>query len=145
MKLTTRGRYGLRFLLDLAMNFGHGPILLRDIALRQNISEKYLWQLVPALKNAGLVSTVRGAHGGYMLAKFPKEITLKDIVSTLEGPIVLVDCVDNDAICGRSGECIAQVIWKEVSQSISKIFEEYTLADMVNMANKKLKPLDYTI
>lgn len=132
MKLTTKGRYGLRLMLDLAAHEGQGAILLKDIAQRQNLSEKYLWSLIAPLKSAGFVRSLRGAKGGYMLAKTPAEITLKDIVAILEGNLCLVDCVYDNDFCVRREQCISHTIWCELSQKISDLFENITLASMLN-------------
>lgn len=131
MKLTTKGRYGLRLMLDLAMREGAGPILLKDIASRQNLSEKYLWSLVAPLKAGGYLRSMRGAKGGYMLAKSADEITLKDIVTTLEGNLCLVDCVYDDNFCNRSTNCISHCVWRDISAQVSAIFENITLASML--------------
>lgn len=131
MKLTTKGRYGLRLMLDLALHEGQGAILLKDIAQRQNLSEKYLWSLIAPLKAAGFVRSMRGAKGGYMLTKTPAEITLKDIVTTLEGNLCLVDCVCDSDFCDRRAQCISHTVWREISDSIAVIFERLTLATML--------------
>lgn len=145
MKLSTKGRYGTRLMLDLAMHFGQGPIFLREIASRQEISEKYLWQLIPPLKNAGLVSSTRGAHGGYILAKPPARITIKDIVSVLEGAICLVECVDNPSSCKRADTCASRDIWNETAVNILKTLASYTLEDMVEKQKRKSKAFAYAI
>jgi Rrf2 family protein len=139
MKLSTRGRYGVRLMLDLALHYGEGPILLKDIAQRQEISEKYLWQLINPLKTTGLVNSLRGAHGGYVLGKSPEAISIKVILQVLEGPLCLVDCVDNPAICGRSLSCISRDIWGEASKNMQQTLEDTTLAAMVERQKEKLK------
>jgi len=139
MKLSTRGRYGVRLMLDLALHYGEGPILLKDIAERQGISEKYLWQLINPLKTTGLVNSLRGAHGGYVLGKSPEAISLKAILQILEGPLCLVDCVDNPALCDRSLSCISRDIWGEASKSMQQTLEDTTLAAMVERQKDKLK------
>ncbi|MFA5363499.1 MAG: Rrf2 family transcriptional regulator, partial [Candidatus Omnitrophota bacterium] len=145
IKLSTKGRYGVRIMLDLALHFGQGAVFLKDIAQRQDISEKYLWQLIYSLKNAGLISSTRGAHGGYVLTKPPEEITLKEIVSVLEGPDCLVDCVRDSSSCKRSQECIAREIWEEVAKQLLQTLESFTLAKMVEKQNKKKDSIAYTI
>jgi Rrf2 family protein len=132
-------------MLDLALHFGQGAVFLKDIAQRQDISEKYLWQLIYSLKNAGLISSTRGAHGGYVLTKPPEEITLKEIVSVLEGPDCLVDCVRDSSSCKRSQECIAREIWEEVAKQLLQTLESFTLAKMVEKQNKKKDSIAYTI
>jgi Rrf2 family protein len=139
MKLSTRGRYGVRLMLELALHYGEGPILLRDIAERQGISEKYLWQLINPLKTTGLVNSLRGAHGGYVLGKAPEAISLKAILQILEGSLCLVDCVDNPALCKRSLSCISRDIWGEASKNMQQTLEDTTLAAMVERQKEKLK------
>ncbi|MEI8172675.1 MAG: Rrf2 family transcriptional regulator [Deltaproteobacteria bacterium] len=145
MKLSTRGRYGVRLMLDLAEHYGNGPIYLKDIAQRQEISEKYLWQLVPPLKSAGLITTVRGAKGGYYLSKSPKDINLMDIIKILEGPLFLVDCVDNPAVCERAHTCITREVWEEVSQKIGEILMSITLESLVERQRSKTQDAAYYI
>lgn len=137
MKLTTKGRYGLRLMLDLAMHEGSGPILLKDIADRQNLSEKYLWSLIAPLKSAGYVRSLRGAKGGYMLAKHADEITLKDIVTTLEGSLCLVDCVCDANFCNRRDNCISHCVWRDISAKMTSIFENITLTSMLDNYSQK--------
>ena len=129
MKLSTKSRYGTRLMLELAIRAAEGFILLGDIARSQKISEKYLWQLASSLKAAGLVNAQRGVKGGFTLAKPAKDITVKDIVSVLEGKIALVDCAD----CNKE-ECITSDIWKEASGAIEKVFLSYRLSDMAQKA-----------
>ena len=131
MKLSTRGRYGVRIMLELALHFGEGPVLLKDIAERQAISEKYLWQLINPLKSMGLIKSIRGARGGYVLARDPAEINLREILRILEGSLCLVDCVDDPAACDRSESCITREIWSETSKNISQSLESMTLGKMV--------------
>ena len=131
MKLSTKGRYGVRLMLDLALHNGEGPVLLKDIARRQGISEKYLWNLINPLKTVGFVKSIRGAHGGYKLAKNPAEISLRDIMQVLEGPLCLVDCVEDPSACERSPSCITRDVWCEASQNFLKTLEAMTLEKMV--------------
>ena len=126
-------------MLELALHYGEGPILLKDIAERQGISEKYLWQLINPLKTTGLVNSLRGAHGGYVLAKAPEAISLKAILQILEGSLCLVDCVDNPALCERSLSCISRDIWGEASKNMQQTLEDTTLAAMVERQKEKLK------
>ena len=131
MKLSTKGRYGVRLMVDLALHNGERPVLLKDIARRQGISEKYLWNLINPLKTFGFVQSIRGAHGGYKLAKDPSEISVKDIMQVLEGPLCLVDCVESPESCERSPSCITRDVWCEASQSFLKTLEAMTLEKMV--------------
>jgi len=137
MKLSTRGRYGVRLMLDLALNAGKGPVLLREIARRQEISEKYLWQLINPLKAAGMIHSLRGAHGGYVLAKKPSDINLREILTVLEGNLCLVDCVANPSGCDRSSACITRDVWNEVSKGFLQTLEGMTLEKMVEGHVKK--------
>lgn len=121
----------MRIMLDLALHNGQGPVLLRDIAQRQGISEKYLWNLINSLKSVGFVHSIRGAHGGYRLAKEPSEISLKDIMRVLEGSLCLVDCVENPSTCDRSSSCITRDVWCEASRNFIKTLESMTLEKMV--------------
>jgi Rrf2 family protein len=117
-------------MIDLAIHYGEGPILLKDIAQRQGISEKYLWHIVNPLKVSGLISSLRGAKGGYLLAKPPKEINVKDVMGVLEGSLCLVDCVDNPSICERAGSCISRDLWGETSVNLLRTLESTTLAHL---------------
>ena len=137
MKLSTRGRYGVRLMLDLALHYGEGPIFLKDIAERQGISGKYLWQLINPLKTTGLVSSTRGAHGGYVLGKAPESISVKEILQILEGSLCLVDCVDDPSFCERSSFCISRDIWREASKNLQQTLENTTLAAMVSRQKEK--------
>jgi Rrf2 family protein len=145
MKLSTKGRYGTRLMVDLALHHGEGPILLKEIAERQEISEKYLWQLISPLKNAGLINSTRGAHGGYNLAKPPAQITLKEIVVTLEGPMCLVECVDTPSVCSRSDTCVSRDVWHEVSEKILQTLESITLEYLVEKQKSKAEAFTYVI
>ncbi|MBI4733650.1 MAG: Rrf2 family transcriptional regulator [Rubrobacteridae bacterium] len=113
MKLSTKSRYGTRAMLDIALNCEQGPVHLRDLADRQGLSMKYLEQIVPSLKAAGLIRSIRGANGGYKLAKDPSKITLLSIVEALEGVLVPVECVGDPQLCSRAPECAVHDIWKE--------------------------------
>jgi Rrf2 family protein len=131
MKISTKGRYGLRVLLDIAAHQEKGPVILRDISARQAISEKYLWQVINPLKAAGLVNSTRGAKGGYVLAKAPGDITLLEIVSILEGPVSVVDCVDTPDKCDRSGACVTRGVWGKIERAIKESMAKITLKEIV--------------
>jgi Rrf2 family protein len=132
-------------MLDLALRYGEGPVFLKAIAKRQDISEKYLWQLIFPLKRAGLIISSRGAHGGYELSRAPKEITLKDIVCVLEGSVCLVDCVESPNSCKRSGFCVTRDIWAILSENVLNTLKSFTLEEMVNRQKKKNKFINYSI
>jgi Rrf2 family protein len=130
MKLSTRGRYGARFMLDLAMHYGNGPVLLREVSERQEISIKYLEQLIPSLRAAGLVKSTRGPNGGYHLTKPSSEITLYDVIKTLEGPLAITECVEDPAFCHRSSTCATHELWAEVSGKIVEVLSSVTLEEI---------------
>ncbi|OGC40048.1 hypothetical protein A2Y85_03665 [candidate division WOR-3 bacterium RBG_13_43_14] len=131
MKISSRMRYGLRMLIELAANYGKKPVLLRNIAKCEGISKKYLEQIVITLKVAGIVGAIRGAKGGYYLLKPPEKITLKKIFSTLEGSFKPVECIDHPAVCGLQKDCPTKPLWEELSQAIEKVFDKKTLADLL--------------
>lgn len=139
MKLSTRGRYGLRLMLDLAEQFGKGPVALNDIARRQEISERYLLHLIPPLKKAGLVVAVRGAQGGYALSRHPRGINLYEIVSAEEGPSCLVACVGSGGDCRRVVTCIARAVWAEASRRVIKTLSSFSLEAMSRLERKARK------
>ncbi|MGA2401942.1 MAG: Rrf2 family transcriptional regulator [Syntrophobacteraceae bacterium] len=145
MKLSTKGRYGVRLMFDLALHEGDGLLTLKDIAARQEISEKYLSNLIPLLKNAGLVHSVRGSHGGYTLARPPREITLKDILLVLEGSMCLVDCTEKPLLCQRSEDCLVRDIWSEVTGKMLATLESFTLEELVERQMRKKTVLSYNI
>jgi Rrf2 family protein len=124
-------------MLELAMNSGQGPMPLRDLASRQEISAKYLEQLLIPLKGAGLVKSVRGARGGYMLAKDPTEIDLYEIVRSLEGPLAPVECVQDPQYCDRVGGCTVHLVWGEMGTMLVDFLSNMSLADMVERQKEK--------
>jgi Rrf2 family protein len=134
-------------MLDLALHGQDGAVSLSDVARRQAISEKYLWQVVNPLKSAGLVAVTRGSKGGFMLISDPSLITLKDIVDAVEGESVLVDCVATPESCERSGTCVMQSVWQEVSQKISEAMQSVTLQSIVERQKLLQRDvgLDYVI
>jgi len=137
MKISTKIRYGTRAMLELASHYGEGPIELKEIAKRESISVKYLEQVIVPLRTAGLVKSVRGSKGGYSLAKPPSEICLNDLIEILEGPLNLIECLNDSKICQRIPYCVTRDIWKEVSDAIQGIFHSVTLQDMVNRRKEK--------
>jgi Rrf2 family transcriptional regulator, cysteine metabolism repressor len=131
LKLSTRSRYGLRLIFELGLNYGKGPLLLKEIAKREDISERYLGQLVIPLRNAGLIDSVRGANGGYLLKKSPAEISIKDIIETLEGDLSLVDCVKGDSSCSRLSFCATRAVWVSLAEKIKQALGASTLEDLL--------------
>jgi len=132
MKISTKGRYGLRILLDLARNDGEEPRMIADICKAQNLSEKYVGRLILKLRNAGMLRSVRGARGGYKLKRMPKHITLLEIIETMEGAISIVDCVSCPAKCKNSPRCAARQIWSELNAKLRAALEEITLQDVLD-------------
>ena len=124
-------------MLELACHYGEGPIELKEIAKRENISLKYLEQVIVPLRTAGLVKSARGSKGGYFLAKPPSEVYLTDLVQILEGPLNLIECLNDPKVCQKVPYCVTRDIWKEVSDAIDRIFHSVTLGDMVQRKNKK--------
>ena len=136
MKLSTKGRYGVAAMFDLAMHYGQGPISLRSIAKRQLISEQYLEQLIGALRKAGYVKSIRGAQGGYALVKDPSKISVGDVIEAMEGPITPVDCLLEEAngkiSCNRVEICMTRGVLLRVRDSITSVLDSVTLADLCN-------------
>ncbi|OPA80412.1 transcriptional regulator [Paenibacillus selenitireducens] len=124
MKISTKGRYGLTIMMELAAKFGDGPISLKSIAEKNQLSEHYLEQLVAPLRNAGLVKSIRGAYGGYILAKEPEQITAGDVIRVLEGPISPVDFTEEDDPAKRD-------LWLRIRDGIAEVLDSTTLADLI--------------
>ncbi len=140
MKLSTRGRYGTRALLELALHYGEGLVLLKDIAQRQQISLSYLEHLITPLITGGIVRSTRGARGGVLLAKPPEEIKLSEVIQLLEGSIAPVECVNDPRICSRSSFCVTRDIWSELKEAMNGILESTTLQDLVERQKRKEQP-----
>jgi Rrf2 family protein len=126
-------------MVALALNYGKSPVFLKDIAKRENISEKYLSLIIIPLRGIGLVNSVRGAHGGYNLTKEPSQITLKEIVDVLEGDCSLVHCVKAPSSCPRVRICASHDIWAIIGEKISEILSSMTLDMLIKMSQKKAK------
>jgi Rrf2 family protein len=137
MKLSTRARYGVRLMVALAFNYDKGPVFLKDVAKGENISEKYLSLIIIPLRRTGLVNSIRGAHGGYLLAKDPSQITMKEIIDVLEGDCSLVDCVRNPSTCPRVPICASHDIWEIIGGKISETLNSVTLDMLVKMNQEK--------
>lgn len=130
MKISTKGRYAIKLMLDLATYYNGEPVKIKDIARRQHISDKYLEQIVAILNKASLVKSVRGARGGYMLYASPENYTVRQILETVEGSLVPADCVgDNAAYCENRSMCVSVLIWEKLDQAIQDVLEGITLAD----------------
>jgi Rrf2 family protein len=137
IKLSTKGRYGVRAMVDLAERHGEGPVLVRSIAERQAVSSKYLHALLASLKAAKLVRSVRGSGGGYALARAPAEINLYEILEALEGPLSVVDCVLDETVCDRASHCATRDVWCELSDVIVKMLSRITLDDLLDRQRAK--------
>ncbi|HOF32593.1 MAG TPA: Rrf2 family transcriptional regulator [Spirochaetota bacterium] len=145
MKLSTRSRYGVRLLTELALEYQKGPVQLGIISKREGISEKYLGQLIIQMKGTGFITSSRGKNGGYMLAKKPKDITLREIVEKLEGDICLVDCTKDNTECDRSTFCITREIWKKLSDDMASSLEKINLQTLVDRIRKSKNYPEYQI
>lgn len=131
MKISTRGRYALRLMLDIAMNDAADPVRLKETAERQAISVKYLEQIISRLVRAGFVKSIRGPQGGYRLTKTPKEYTVGMILRRVEGNMAPVACLEDDAVsCERQRQCVTLRIWRELDEAIHSVLDKYTLADL---------------
>lgn len=131
MKISTKARYGLRAMLELAIHYGEGPVMMQSIADSQGVSRKYLDTIFTSLKNAGLVHSRRGIGGGHVLTRDPEKVHLGEILRAIEGPISLVDCVSDPAVCERSHRCVTRDVWSEVSGAIENVLDKITLAELV--------------
>ncbi len=137
MKLSTRGRYGTRALLDLALHRGEKPVPLKDIAQRQDIPLQYLEHLITPLIAGGIVWSTRGARGGVSLARPPEEIKLSEVIGLLEGSIAPVECVNDPKYCSRSDFCVTRDIWGELKKVMDGVLESTTLQDLVERQKRK--------
>lgn len=138
MKISTRGRYALRMMLDIAVNNNGEPIRLKDISKRQGISDKYLEQIISILNKAGFVRSIRGPQGGYMLNREPKEYTVGMILRLTEGSLAPVACLDyepND--CERRNECVTLILWEKLNDAIKSVVDNITLQDLVQWQMEK--------
>lgn len=140
MKISTKGRYALRIMIDLAMHPDEGPIRVKDIAARQNISEKYLEQIISMFNKAGYVKSVRGAQGGYLLTQSPKEYTVGMILRLAEGSIAPVSCVEDSAEeCEKKGACVSAMLWQKMNDAVNEVVDNTTLQDLADWQNDIIK------
>ena len=144
MKLSTRTRYGIRAVVELAGKYGEGPVQIKSIAEHQGISVKYLEQLMATMKSAGIVRSFRGSKGGYKLTKAPREIKLSEVCKVLEGEVITTQCVENESLCDRSVDCVTRKLWSEVQAAIENVLDSRTLQDLVDMAGDE-QGLNYQI
>ncbi|MFR2301857.1 MAG: RrF2 family transcriptional regulator, partial [Clostridium paraputrificum] len=131
MKLSTKGRYGVKAMVELAINYGGAPLSIKTISKRQNISEYYLEQLFSPLRKAKLITSIRGAQGGYVLSREPKDITVAEIMYVLEGPIEIAECIDGVS-CDNLDCCATRLLWAKIKNSIDDVMKSVTLQDIVN-------------
>ena len=144
MRISTRGRYALRLMLDLATNYTGKPIRLKDVAKRQEISDKYLEQIISILNKAGFVRSVRGPQGGYFLTRKPEEYTAGMILRLTEGSLSPVDCLDEGAEnCPRQESCVTFILWKQLDDAIRGVVDKVTLQDLVDWSH--VQGQDYCI
>lgn len=145
MKLSTKARYGLRASVEIAKTYGaSAPAKRKDIAARQNISDSYLENILIVLKNSRIVETTRGANGGYVLCREPSKITVYEVVTALEGPMDLVECVGNTGSCDKTSQCAAHSVWKELADQWRATLEKISLKDMLDR-EKVLGSQNYSI
>lgn len=136
MRLSAKGEYGVRAMINLALNYPEGPIPLSQIARMENISRQFLEQIFATLRREGLISSTRGIKGGYSLAHHPEKICVGDIIRALEGPIIPVDCLDERVEggqrCGREDICLARNVWEKLRNHINNLLDNITLQDMLD-------------
>ncbi len=130
-QLSTKGRYGTRMMYQLAINYGNGPMLLKNIAQSENLSIKYIEHIIPVLKTAKLVFAIRGPQGGYQLTKKPEDITIKMVIEALEGNISPTNCIGSPHICDKNLSCQSRKIWTIIDKKIKTTLQNITLKDMV--------------
>lgn len=144
MKISTRGRYALRLMMDIAIHGEEKPVRIKDIAARQELSEKYLEQIISILNKAGFVKSVRGPQGGYRLSRLPEQYTTGMILRLTEGSLAPVDCLDGEINdCSRQEDCVTLLLWKKIYDAILEVVDTVTLADLLTW--QKEKGGDYVI
>ena len=144
MKLSTKCRYGLRAAVEIARQYGKTPVKRKDIALKEGISSSYLENILLVLRNRKIVETARGVNGGYELCRPPSVVSAYEIISALEGPVTIVDCVDEPEGCRKSGRCVTRGVWVELAGSIRASLEKITLQELLDR-EKKTGSLEYSI
>jgi Rrf2 family protein len=131
MKLSTKGRYGVKAMVDLAIHFGGDPVSIKSISERQSISEYYLEQLFSPLRKSNLIKSIRGAQGGYVLSRDPKDISIYEIMEVLEGPIEISTCLE-DKSCNNVDCCATRLLWAKIKNSIDSVTKSTTLQDILD-------------
>ena len=144
MKISTKGRYALRLMLEIALNEQNGPVKIKDVAERQEVSDKYLEQIISILNRAGYVKSQRGAQGGYLLTRRPEQYTVGMILRLTEGSLAPVSCLEDEPNrCERQEECVTLLLWKQLNDAINGVVDRVTLADLVEWSRAKAD--DYVI
>ena len=144
MKISTKGRYALRMLIDLAEHRGSGYVALKDIAARQNISKKYLEQIIPMMSHTNILRANRGSQGGYALARTPDQYTVGEILRLTEGSLTPVGCAEDPTECDRSADCATLPVWQGLSKVINEYLDGITLQDIIDQKNARFAD-DYVI
>ena len=139
MKLSTKGKYGLKAIFELSLHIDEGPVPLNIIASKQKIPEQYLEQIFSTLKKSQLITSVRGAQGGYLMNKDPKYVTVGDVLMVLEGPVALSQCIIDEGCCENSNDCSTKIVWEKLKRGIEDVLNSITLQDMIDDYNKKSK------
>ncbi len=132
MRLSTKSRYGTRAVLDIALHSHNGPVTLNDISVRQEISRKYLGQIVHQLLAAGILESIRGPRGGYIMGRSPKKTKLGEIIRILDGSMAPVRCVDKSKTCNRTSKCATREVWVKIKESLESVVDDITIADLVS-------------
>jgi len=137
VKISTRGQYGSRALVDLAQHYGEGSVQLKDVARRQQISVRYLQHLLTPLIKAGIVKSVRGARGGVALGRRPEDVNLREVIELLEGSIAPVECVDDPALCDRTAGCVTREVWTDLKKAMTDILGSTSLKKLADRQREK--------
>ena len=144
MKLSTKCRYGLRAVLEIARKYGKAPAKRKDIARKEGLSSSYLENILLVLRNQKILETTRGVNGGYVLCRPPSAISAYEIVNALEGPLAVVDCVEDPHLCDKSGRCVTRTVWCEVACAVHDVLKKISLQDLLDR-EKKAGSLEYSI
>lgn len=137
MKLSTKGKYGLKAIFELSLHVNEGPVPVNVIASKQKIPEQYLEQIFSTLKKSQLITSVRGAQGGYLLNKDPNEITVGNVLTILEGPVALSQCIIDEGACENANDCSTKLVWEKLKKGIEDVLNSITLQDMIDDYSKR--------
>ena len=137
MKLSTKGKYGLKAIFELSLHVNEGPVPVNVIASKQKIPEQYLEQIFSTLKKSQLITSVRGAQGGYLLNKNPNEITVGNVLTILEGPVALSQCIIDEGACENANDCSTKLVWEKLKKGIEDVLNSITLQDMIDDYNRR--------